>query len=206
MLRWSPLIRAIRSGIGLAALLACAWIAQGCVPLDSTDGPPPDPSAIIDHLPEWLIAEIQQTRVPARHGLWNSPAELLALPMSGSAWNSLAAAAAGDWGTANLRNLTRNHDVYTLAGALVTARTGNAAMRQRVVDAIRAAMGTEFDSGGSGASGEKDAGSPALAVARNLQCYVLAADLIRYRTPTFEFWLERLRTADLGGRTLVGTN
>jgi hypothetical protein len=176
------------------------------VPVDSTRSAPANPSEVLDRLPDWLIAEIRATRVPARHGLWIAPADLVARPRSGAAWDSLVAVAEGPWGSANLRDLNSQHDVRTLAGALVAARTGSAVMRQRVVDALHAAMGTEHDAGGGGASGEDDAGSPVLAVARNLQCYVLAADLIRYRTETFEFWLESLRTADLGGRTLVGTN
>ena len=55
-------------------------------------------------------------------------------------------------------------DVRVLAKALVHARTGDAALRDEVIDACMAAIGTE-------------AGGRTLALGRNLLGYVIAAEL-----------------------------
>jgi len=106
-------------------------------------------------------------------GIWISEAEIMGLPMSGPAWDKLAADATGPWGTPNLSDTNSDHDVLTLAGALYAVRTGDLGTRARVEAAIIAAMGT--DENGS-----------LLALSRNLLAYVLAADIIGYRTPWYE--------------------
>ena len=62
-------------------------------------------------------------------GIWIGPDEVRALPMSGAAWDQLAAAATGSWGSADVSNQDNDHDVYTFAGALVAVRTDDNAMR-----------------------------------------------------------------------------
>lgn len=120
--------------------------------------------------------------------------------MSGTAWVNLKSAADGSWGSPNLSDLNSNHDVLTLAGALVYVRTGNEAYRTRVADAIMSAIGTE-------------ATSRALEVSRNIQSYVIAADLINFkgldpaREGQFRSWLSALRTKKMtDGKTIISSH
>lgn len=94
-------------------------------------------------------------------------AELLALPTSGGAWESLLNQATGTWGTIDLTDQDNKTNVKAFAGALVYARTGDAELRAKVRDAI-AVMIPTFDA--SGSSG--------LAVGRQMTAWVLAADFI----------------------------
>ncbi|MFQ5556958.1 MAG: hypothetical protein ACE5GB_05555, partial [Acidimicrobiales bacterium] len=77
------------------------------------------------------------------NGLWLSPSEILALPTSGAAWNQLRSAADGSLGSANISNNESDHDVLTLAVALVYARTGDPSYRAKAAGAIDDAIGTE---------------------------------------------------------------
>jgi len=132
-------------------------------------------------------------------GIWLSDQELAALPTSGAAWQQVQEAASGDLGQPALADQDSDHDVRTLASALVAARTGDRAMQDKAVAALSEAMGTED-------------GGRTLAIGRNLQSYVIAADLVdldaadpavgaRFRT-----WLRAVRTEDLDGNTLVETS
>jgi hypothetical protein len=87
-------------------------------------------------------------------------------PTAGEAWERLFADAERDPGWADISDQDSNHDVYTLAGALVCVRTGQycAKATRGVTDAI----GTEI-------------GGRWLAVGRNLAAYVIAADLLGLR-------------------------
>jgi hypothetical protein len=132
-------------------------------------------------------------------GIWLSRSEVAALPMSGPAWESVQKAASGDLGSANVADQDSNHDVHTLAAALVAARTNDFEMRNKVVDALNSAIGTER-------------GGRTLAAGRNLQAYVIAADLIDLGATSpdtnrrFTSWLRAVRTEDLDGRTLISTS
>jgi hypothetical protein len=99
-------------------------------------------------------------------GIWVSASELSQIPTSGAAWNALLADAGRSPGTADISDQDSNHDVYTMAAALVCVRTGQycAKARNGVLDAI----GTE-------------SGARWLAVGRNLAAYVIAADLLDLR-------------------------
>jgi hypothetical protein len=136
---------------------------------------------------------------PVDKGIWISRAELAALPMSGGAWRHLRQVADGDLGKPDVANQNSTHDVTTLAVALVYARTGKARYREKAVDAIRSAMGTED-------------GARTLAVGRNLAAYVIAADLVNLRgyapgiDRAFRSWIGELRRKQFGGRTLVSTH
>src|SRR5262245_8759542 len=106
----------------------------------------------------------------AVHGeMWISRAEMARLPLFGPAWDAVKAAADGDLGTPDISDYTSNHDVQTLAVALVWARTSFEPYRQKARDAIMSAIGTEAGT------------SVAVQPARNTVSYVLAADLIRLR-------------------------
>jgi hypothetical protein len=132
-------------------------------------------------------------------GIWLSRSEVAALPTSGAAWESIQEAASGDLGSPNVADQDSNHDVHTLAAALVAARTDDFEMRNKVVDALTSAIGTER-------------GGRTLAAGRNLQAYVIAADLIDLAGTSpdanrrFTSWLRAVRTEDLDGNTLTETS
>lgn len=103
-------------------------------------------------------------------GLWISKAELAKLPMSGTAWTNLNNAAQVTCSKPNLADQEDTANVCIMAKALVFARTGNATMRARVVDAITAIVNSGTYNG------------RALALARELITYPIAADLIDLKT------------------------
>ncbi len=125
-------------------------------------------------------------------GIWIGQAEIASLPTTGTSWGAIKAAADTDWGRALLSDGNSRHDVLTLAGALVYARTGDEAFRTKVITALRAIVGTEADPAGA-ASGQ----SPILALGRNLVSYVIAADLVGYTDRTWQTWLSGVRTRSL---------
>jgi PKD repeat protein len=137
--------------------------------------------------------------VPARGatiGLITSPGELAALPMIGAAWDRMKAAADGSLGTADAGDPNGNHDVLTLAVALVYGRTGITSYRAKAADAIMSAIGTED---GSGAN----------MFGRNLISYVISADLIDFasfdptREAVFRSWLSDVRFEAFSDGSLV---
>lgn len=136
---------------------------------------------------------------PVDKGIWLSLSQIQALPTSGSAWNAVKAAADGSLGTPNIADQDSNHDVNTLAAALVYARTSDAAYRAKAANAILGAIGTE-------------AGGRTLALGRNLVSYVIAADLVNLREydpagdARFRTWLASVRREVLDGKTLVQTH
>ncbi len=131
--------------------------------------------------------------------LWLSQSELDALPTSGPAWEALVDEARGGFDSPDIANNESDHDTQTFAAALVAARTGDGAMRQKTVDALNAAIGTE-------------SGGDTLALGRNLVAYVLAADLIDLPSTSpsvdsrFRSWLDSVRRKSLDGRTLISTH
>lgn len=137
---------------------------------------------------------------PATPGIWISRAEIMSLPMTGSAWQNVKKQADSNWGTANLSDLASKHDVLALAGALVYARTGQNSYRVKTANAIMSAIGTENKSRG-------------LEVSRNITAYVIAADIIDFRSydsvqeNTFRSWLTALRTQKMtDGKTIISTH
>jgi hypothetical protein len=133
------------------------------------------------------------------NGIWISREEVARLPMSGPSWEQLKHTADGDLGQANIADQDSNHDVNTLAVALVYARTGNMAYRAKAAEAIVSAIGTEW-------------GGRTLALGRNLPGYVIAADLIDLRSydaardQQFRNWLSLVRRQSMGGGTLISTH
>jgi hypothetical protein len=136
--------------------------------------------------------------IPPEDGMWISKSELLSLPMSGSAWDTMSSTAYKSWGKANLRNQNSDHSFYTLAGALVYARTNDAFLRSKVRDGIIAAK-QSFDE-----SSEWRTKNGVLASGRQIGAYVIAADLIDLENydaaaeNEFREWLQIIRTANVG--------
>jgi hypothetical protein len=137
--------------------------------------------------------------IQAGPGVWLTREDLAGLPTSGQAWQQLKATADGNLGKPEIADQNSNHDVKTLAVALVYARTGDSGYRAKAADAIMAAIGTEN-------------GDRTLALGRNLVSYIVAADLIDLRgydagrEARFRDWLSSVRHEDLSGRTLISTH
>ena len=112
-------------------------------------------------------------------GIWTSAAELKSKPTSGAAWTELLADANGDTSSPNVSNQDDPTNVRVLAAAIVYARTGETKYRDKVVAACQKVIGTE-------------AGGRTLAWGREAGAYAMAADLVGYRTATFEAWLRRV--------------
>ncbi|MDP9346394.1 MAG: alginate lyase family protein, partial [Actinomycetota bacterium] len=166
--------------------------APDAAPDDSPSGPP---------APEQAAAPVQVAAAPPTNGtaVWVSRSALQSRPVSGRHWSDLLATADGAFGTAKISSQDSNHDMRTLAAALVWARTGIASYRAKAAGAINRAIGTE-------------AGGRTLALARNLTGYVVAADLIDLKAydpaaeQRFRPWLSKVRTENLGGMTLISTH
>ena len=109
-------------------------------------------------------------------GIWISKEEIMALPISGAAWDKVLSEAKSDWGSACLNDNGCVHDVKTLAGALVAVRMNDEAMRAKTIKGLEAAMSSPT--------------SRTLELARGLQTYVIAADIIGYNDPAFKTWLK----------------
>jgi hypothetical protein len=129
----------------------------------------------------------------SRPGVWLSPEEVLALPTEGPGWDGLVKVASSQWDPPDLSDQDNTTDTDALAGALYAVRLDDAAMRQRVEDVLEEVPGTED-------------GARTLALARNLPSYVIAADLLDYREPRFQAWLDTIRFKLFDGRTLISTH
>ena len=128
-------------------------------------------------------ARVSQTDEPpsepptaaSREGIWIDRADVASLPAEGPAWEILAELALDDWGPVDIGDQNSDHDVHTLAGALYAIRLDDETATERVRDALDSVQGSTSDE--------------ILAVSRNLLSYVVAADLIRYRSVAFDDWL-----------------
>lgn len=129
----------------------------------------------------------------AQRGLWVNKDEILACSASGAAWDDLVRDAAA-LGAIRLSDQDEKDDSRLLAATIVAIKTGG---DLRPLQAIAlAAMGTED-------------GGRTLALGRNLQALVLAADLLEFnpeQRASFSTWLASVRYETLDGRTLVSTH
>lgn len=129
--------------------------------------------------------------------IWISREEIQAIPMSGAAWSALKSKADSYAGTPNLSDQNDDCDVVVLAKAIAHARTGVETYRTQVRQSCMAAIDTEV-------------GGEALALARNLAPYVIAAELVGLEPAedeAFRAWLRRaLSQVCSDGRTLRSTH
>lgn len=165
-------------------------------PTSSTNPPSPTPPSSLSPTPTTPTGPTPTNPPPgATSGIWISTAEIMNLPTSGAAWSNLQSAANSSWGTANLADNNSDHDVLTLAGALVSVRTGDAAMKQKTIAGLQSATHSGL--------------ARALELSRGLQSYIIAADIIGYHDPSFEAWVRQMLAADVsghsGGSGIVGT-
>jgi Alginate lyase len=138
---------------------------------------------------------------PSMQGIWLSQPEIQSLPMQGAAWQNVKAAADGSLGRVDLSGRTNNHDVRTLAVALVYARTRDDRYRAKAAAALRAVVRHGLHAPDS------------LSPARNIASYPLAADLIDLQAynpqadQAFRAWLkEAISTPYDDGRTVISTH
>jgi len=148
----------------------------------------------------WLVLFVNAIPAAAVNyngkGIWITPAEVAALPTSGSAWDRLKSEADKPTGTPDLSNQDDSTNVRVMAKALVYARTGEAKYRDDVIDACMAAIETEN-------------GGRTLALGRELIAYVIAADLVGLpsdQDSAFKAWLSDVRFENLSGKTLISTH
>jgi hypothetical protein len=113
-------------------------------------------------------------------GLWTSESELALIPTGGAAWDSVSAAAEKEFLPPDVSDNKSPHNVRCLAAAIVYARTGDTAYRDRVVDACTYLAEDGRPRGDT------------LAWAREIGAYALAADLVGFRSSAFELWLRRV--------------
>lgn len=108
-----------------------------------------------------------------------SRAELLSLPTSGAAWDTVMANARTVL-VADLVDQNNLSPADAFAAGLVYARTGDVAMRDKVITALRALPETENT-------------ARTLSVGRQMSGWILAADLVGYRDAAFVAWVSALR-------------
>ncbi|HEY4633269.1 MAG TPA: hypothetical protein VIH00_05055 [Candidatus Limnocylindrales bacterium] len=145
---------------------------------------------------------VEVTPEPSRHPAALGPIgpDVTGLPTTGRAWRNVVEAADADPGEPDLTcdQNQREHPGAALASALIYARTGDVAYRDRAIDLIEAAYPTA-----------RKCENSILSLGRQLGAYVMAADYVDYRDPEFVAWLDGIRSQNLGGHarwfTLVGT-
>jgi len=154
--------------------------------------PEPEPEPVTDPEP---VPERETLLIEA--GIWTSAKEIAALPMSGEAWRRLKRDADVDWGIPNISDQEDRVNVYTMAKALVYARTGIESYRDEVITLCMQAIGTEE-------------GGRSLALARNLGAFVIAADLVTLppeEDAIFRGWLREVLTKTMSeNRNLTTTH
>ena len=116
------------------------------------------------------IPQMARAQGALARGIWVDKEALKTLPTSGTAWSNLLSNAQRTCGVPKLADQEDQANVCVMAKALVFARTGDATMRLRVVDAIRSIVNSGTYSG------------RALALGRELGAYAIAADLISLKT------------------------
>ena len=116
--------------------------------------------------------------------LWLTTDELKQKPTSGAGWDYVKRIATGSWGTANISDMSSNHNTAVLAGAYYAVRTGDAKMKTKTEQGLAQAVGTESD-------------GQVLSLGRYLAAYLIAADTVNYHDPKFVAWVDAVRTKTL---------
>lgn len=133
--------------------------------------------------------------VSSLNGMWISSEEIAALPDSGPAWEALQEAVIDMPGAFGGHN--SNHDVHTLAAALVAARLNDTDDYNLTADNLIAAIGTEYSK-----CDDELGECNSLSISRNLTSYVIAADVIDFKhtyptlEPQFRGWIQSMMTWD----------
>jgi hypothetical protein len=129
--------------------------------------------------------------------IWIDRERLQQLPTEGPAWQALRKVASSPVSVPDLADQDDATDVAILAKALVYAKTSEAHLRQTVIQACMAAIGSQR-------------GGRALALAKGLIAYPLAADLVGLPPDAdrrFRAWLQRMLSYQYpSGKTLRSTH
>ncbi len=129
--------------------------------------------------PQVVVPPVISSDPAPIEGLWINRQEILALPMSGPAWQKLVEVADEDPGPADISDQDSNHDINVLAMAYVAVRTGDDELRDQVEQELLKVIGTDENPNKSCDWTPNIARS--LAIGRNLVSYIIAADLIGLR-------------------------
>lgn len=130
--------------------------------------------------------------------VWVTKAEVMLLPTSGAAWDTLKKQAANTQAP-NVSDQNNQNDVSTLARAMVGVRTNNLSMITKVKTDILKVANTPLT-------------GRTLAASRNIPAYVAAAGIIDLQTldPAgdlkFRTWLKTALTKNLEGKTIISTH
>jgi hypothetical protein len=210
--------RGRRRGVlaALAAVVVLAAALMVIARLPARGAPTPSPSVAVipsgaspvatpDTSPRETATarpSVEVTPEPSRHPAAIGPIgpDVTGLPTTGRAWSNVVEAADADPGEPDITcdQNQREHPGAALASALIYARTGDTAYRERAIDLIEAAYPTA-----------RKCENSILSLGRQLGAYVMAADYADYRDPAFVDWLEGIRSQNLGGHarwfSLVGT-
>jgi hypothetical protein len=151
----------------------------------SAEDPTEAPRAASDDAATTTNAPLQLEAAPAR-GLWLSSRELALLPTVGPAWERVVEVA--DERLRDDTDLARRdeHNVRTLAAALVGTRLDDDGYREKAIEGLRTVV-------------EEEPRGDLLAAARRLSTYVIAADVLDLETldPAFDArfrgWVDRMR-------------
>jgi hypothetical protein len=147
----------------------------------NTKGPEPSPTNVPYETPTPTTAPF--TPPPSTGGIWISPEEIKGLPTSGSAYQNVV-----NHANSTISPSVATDNVYnkrTYAAALLAVRNNDTAMKNKVIKALQDVQGTEE----TGFTGQ----SRILRICRNLPAYIIAADVIGYKDPTFVKWVEHVR-------------
>lgn len=134
-----------------------------------------------------LDVVLSGTGAMIKDGIWISAEELASKPMFGDTWRDVKRTADSELIFQPVSKLASDHDTQTLAVALVYARTGDEFYREKTLDEIKTAMGTEVGA------------AQAVGPCRNIVPYVISADLIDLENfdpafdATFREWIDELR-------------
>jgi hypothetical protein len=138
---------------------------------------PPTPTPITNNVtptntpvPPTATPPATATPAPQLGCIWICASEIMALPASGAAWDSVKAAADADPGPVSLSNQDSNNNTSVMAEALVAVRLNDATMRAKVITALKTII-----------TGNTESGARALALGRELGGYVVSADIINLK-------------------------
>jgi hypothetical protein len=181
--------RALLTAVLLVGMLVVA-------PRSAEDPPGPAPSANDDAAPASDLA-LRSEVAPGR-GLWLSTRELASLPTVGPAWERVVEVA--DERLREDTDLGRrdDHNVRTLAAALVGARLDDDRYRRKALEGLRTVV-------------EEEPHDDLLAAARRLSTYVIAADVLDLSSldPAFDArfrgWVDRMRHHEFEPRRFGST-
>ncbi|MBI5031542.1 MAG: hypothetical protein HZB51_13515 [Chloroflexi bacterium] len=167
-------------------LIAGLWLSMSAITFAETQPSIPSPNSSVAQSSS-VVAKVFLPLVVGSggatlgSGIWLSTAEVRALPMSGQAWTNLKSNADKTIGVPNLANQDDTTNILVLARALVYVRTGDTQYRDSVLTALHS-----IENGGT-------YNGRALALGRELAAYVIAADLIGYRSTAFIAKVRELR-------------